>query len=260
MDERLTRYLDGEVGFSELPPRLRDEARRWHALAEEIRDLEIGAAPAGLEGRVMSEVEAGPAVGAAPAAAGADAGGSGAEAAANPVVRGLRWLVRPREVSLPPAVPLAAAAGLALWLVVGPLETGSDPAQDGRDSQAEQRSPAASIASSSAGSAASAREDAPGAASVYVEFTLEAPEASGVAVAGDFTDWEPSVRLQDRDGDGVWSGRVPLQPGIHEYMFVVDGERWITDPHAERYARDGFGNRNAVLTIAHPSDGSRGGA
>ena len=32
-------------------------------------------------------------------------------------------------------------------------------------------------------------------------------------------------------------------------MFLVDGETWITDPHAERYVEDGYGNRNAVIAI-----------
>lgn len=255
MDERLTRYLDGEAGFSELSPRLREEARRWQSLAEELRDRGIGDAPGGLEEAVMRQVLTGAAPSAATASpeaaeeeGAADAVGAG-EASANPVLRGLRWLVRPRELALPPALPLAAAAGLAIWLLAGPGTTGAGPGADGGPSPT-------AVASAGAGAGAGAA----GPARVYVEFTLEAPDAEGVAVAGDFTGWEASVRLQDRDGDGVWSGRVPLQPGIHEYMFVVDGERWITDPNAERYARDGFGNRNAVLTIALPDDGSRAGA
>lgn len=269
MDERLTRYLDGEMGFSELPPSLREEARRWQALAAEMRDRGVGATPGGLEEGVMREVLSGPPASAAGRSGGASeaAEEEGADAGpdrASPLVRGLRWLGRPREFAFPPAVPLAAAAGLVLWLLAAPFGTG--PAPGGR-AGASDGSPSSPVASSTTGAAARtdarAASDAgaapAGAARVYVEFTLEAPEAGAVAVAGDFTGWEPSVRLEDRDGDGVWSGRVPLQPGIHEYMFVVDGERWITDPHAERYSRDGFGNRNAVLTIALPSDGAGNG-
>lgn len=84
---------------------------------------------------------------------------------------------------------------------------------------------------------------------VYVQFLLEAPAATSVAVAGDFTDWEPSFVLDDPDGDGVWSGRVPVRPGVHGYMFVIDGTEWTTDPNAARYQDDGFGNRNAVLAV-----------
>lgn len=88
---------------------------------------------------------------------------------------------------------------------------------------------------------------------VYVQFALEAPGAQSVAVAGDFDGWAGSHSLEDRNGDGVWTGRVPLEPGVHAYMFLVDGATWQTDPKAERYADDGFGNRNAVLAVAAPS-------
>jgi hypothetical protein len=51
----------------------------------------------------------------------------------------------------------------------------------------------------------------------------------------------------------VWTGRVPVRPGLHAYMFLVDDTTWMTDPRAERYAEDGFGNRNAILAVATPS-------
>jgi 1,4-alpha-glucan branching enzyme len=85
---------------------------------------------------------------------------------------------------------------------------------------------------------------------VYVQFMLDAPGASSVSVAGDFSEWEPSFTLEDVDGDGVWTGRVPVQPGVHTYMFLIDGTEWRTDPRADRYRDDGFGNRNAVLAVA----------
>ena len=84
---------------------------------------------------------------------------------------------------------------------------------------------------------------------VYVQFKLEAPEAKSVAVAGDFNEWVPGVMLADPDGDGVWVGRLKLSPGVHRYMYVIDGSHWITDPYAERYTEDGFGRQNAVIAI-----------
>ena len=84
---------------------------------------------------------------------------------------------------------------------------------------------------------------------VYVQFVLEAPAATTVAVAGDFSGWEPAFALEDPDGDGVWSGRVPVRPGVHAYMFLIDETSWQTDPNAGRYQDDGFGNRNAVLAV-----------
>ena len=90
------------------------------------------------------------------------------------------------------------------------------------------------------------------AAVVYVQFVLDAPGARSVAVAGDFNGWEVSSGLTDPDGDGIWTGRVPLQPGVHEYMFVIDENEWVTDPRADRWSEDGFGNRNAVVAVPLP--------
>ena len=47
----------------------------------------------------------------------------------------------------------------------------------------------------------------------------------------------------------MWSAVVVLPAGAHEYMFVVDGERWIADPLAGRYVSDGFGRQNALLIV-----------
>ncbi len=88
---------------------------------------------------------------------------------------------------------------------------------------------------------------------ILVQFSLEAPGATTVAVAGDFSGWASDFVLEDADGDGIWTGRIPITPGLHKYMFVIDGTDWVTDPGAQRYADDGFGNRNAVLAVAPPA-------
>src|SRR5690606_32428185 len=85
---------------------------------------------------------------------------------------------------------------------------------------------------------------------VYVQFVMSAPGARSVALAGDFNEWTPSVALEDPDGDGVWTGRVALEAGVHEYMFVIDGTEWRPDPNALSYTDDGFGRRNSVLAVA----------
>ncbi|MGD2154599.1 MAG: glycogen-binding domain-containing protein [Gemmatimonadales bacterium] len=134
--------------------------------------------------------------------------------------RAFDWAVRPRTVRISPLAGLAAAAALALFVVWG---RGVPPASPG-----------------------------PEASTVYIQFALEAPGARSVAVAGDFNQWAPAVELSDLDGDGVWTGRVAVEPGVYQYMFVIDGSEWRTDPNAERYADDGFGDRNAVVVVAPP--------
>jgi hypothetical protein len=143
--------------------------------------------------------------------------------ARGPARRALDWLLRPASVRLSPLAGAFVAAALVLLFLWQPREGGPllDPAAAGPV--------------------------------VYVQFALEAPNASSVSVAGDFSDWQPAFSLEDSDGDGVWTARVPVEPGVYAYMFLVDETRWQTDPNAGRYQDDGFGNQNAVLAVGASS-------
>lgn len=87
-----------------------------------------------------------------------------------------------------------------------------------------------------------------------VQFSLRAGNdpLKSVAVVGDFNDWDPEKHLlEDDNGDGIWTATLKLEPGRYEYMFILDGQKWVPDPEAYRYVRDGFGNKNAVIEIAN---------
>jgi 1,4-alpha-glucan branching enzyme len=82
-----------------------------------------------------------------------------------------------------------------------------------------------------------------------VRFVLEARGARQVTVAGDFNGWDPArTPLEGPDLGGNFVATVPVTPGEHEYMFVVDG-RWVTDPAAAERRADGFGRENALLRL-----------
>jgi hypothetical protein len=83
-----------------------------------------------------------------------------------------------------------------------------------------------------------------------VTFELHAPDAGSVELVGSFNDWAVGeIRLDGPDATGHWAVTIPLSEGRHEYLFLVDGERWITDPKAAIHRPDGFGRSNAVLEI-----------
>jgi len=138
-----------------------------------------------------------------------------------------KWLVRPAPIRISPLASALAVGALAALIMI----------------------PARSLVSPGPGDPGPIADDTE-ASVVYVQFVLEAPGARAVSVAGDFSEWEPSYALDDPDGDGVWTGRVPVRPGVHAYMFLVDEDEWRTDPNADRFQDDGFGNRNAVLAVA----------
>jgi len=89
----------------------------------------------------------------------------------------------------------------------------------------------------------------PGTAVKTVSLSFNAPEAKAVSLAGDFNKWSIEAGAMKRKDDGTWTIAVPLKPGVYHYMFVVDGEGWVSDPQAESYRDDGFGNKNAILRI-----------
>jgi anti-sigma-K factor RskA len=84
---------------------------------------------------------------------------------------------------------------------------------------------------------------------VTVTMNLHAPEAHHVSVAGTFNKWRVDTNVLTKQENGVWTISIPLKPGEYNYMFVVDGKAWITDPNAETYSDDGFGNKNAVVRV-----------
>lgn len=82
------------------------------------------------------------------------------------------------------------------------------------------------------------------------QFVGRFPGARSVHVLGTFNDWRPgSIALQDQDHDGVWRATVVLPAGTYEYMFVVDGERWVPDHLSERLVADEFGRENSVVIV-----------
>jgi hypothetical protein len=82
---------------------------------------------------------------------------------------------------------------------------------------------------------------------VYVQFRLEA-KARQVAIAGTFTGWQPTVPLRE-SRSGVWTALVPLKPGVHDYVFVVDGTEWVPDPSAPQQVDDDFGGTNSRISL-----------
>jgi anti-sigma factor RsiW len=90
---------------------------------------------------------------------------------------------------------------------------------------------------------------------VMVRLVVLQPDARSVHAVGDFNGWDPTRTSLQQVANGTWTVTLPLPPGRYEYMFVVDGQRWVGDPSAVEETDDGFGARNAVLEVAPPPGG-----
>lgn len=153
--------------------------------------------------------------------------------------RGLaRRLMEPRTVRISPLAGLAVAAGIVAVFSVS-LSLGHGR----RDTAAPGLEGARAVVRT-----ASSRDPA---GFQEVEFVLSAPGASRVSIVGDFNEWNPAATpLRPTARDGLWSVRVPLVPGRHEYVYLVDGVRWVADPSAPPSRSDDFGEPNSVVTVA----------
>ncbi len=152
------------------------------------------------------------------------------------------WQAVTRPLITVPVRPAHALAvvllvGVAVWLT--DLSTPSD--------RATAVSEQSNVTSSVQTTTTSARQQAE---TVWTRFVYTDNEADSVAVAGDFSQWEPiPLTPHPVEGTTVWTGLVPVSRGEHEYQFVINGEKWVTDPLAPVKQDDGFGAKNAVLKL-----------
>jgi hypothetical protein len=241
MNERIHRCLDGELPLEQLTAEeLREMAELERIAADAAEGYRAIAAPdlaAGVMARLPQRAET---------SSGNDVVGAFFRDA-------LGWLWTPRPIRLRPAYGFAAAAGVsALMLWNAGAATGggfSDEAPAGSTTVTTAMAPGET------GATGVARGGAHAAGSVFVQFRLDAPDAGGVRLAGSFTGWEPEHTLHQM-APGIWSILVPLEPGVHDYVFVVDGEEWVVDPAAPA-VDDGFGGVNSRLSVLLPSGGAQ---
>lgn len=80
-------------------------------------------------------------------------------------------------------------------------------------------------------------------------FTLNAPEAKEVSLAGSFNDWNSKNMLLKKGKDNKWNRELTLKPGRYEYKFVVDGN-WISDPSNKNRVANSLGTDNSIIEIS----------
>ena len=80
-------------------------------------------------------------------------------------------------------------------------------------------------------------------------FSLRAPGATSVLLAGDFTHWQQEPIPLRQNAGGVWQTKVPLKPGTYHYRFVVDGH-WQDDPECILRVPNPFGGENMVREVS----------
>lgn len=81
-----------------------------------------------------------------------------------------------------------------------------------------------------------------------INFTLEAPTATKVMLAGDFNGWDSARTPLRKCNDRIWRKELKLKTGRYEYKFFVDGN-WQLDPKNNNRIVNSFGSENSVIEI-----------
>ncbi|MDK2970803.1 MAG: hypothetical protein PWP23_558 [Candidatus Sumerlaeota bacterium] len=81
-----------------------------------------------------------------------------------------------------------------------------------------------------------------------VTFLIYDEEATEVAIAGNFNNWQPQQLFKKPNDRGMWGARITLPPGQYAYKFIVDGE-WKADPENFWPVQDENGNMNSSFVV-----------
>jgi 1,4-alpha-glucan branching enzyme len=81
----------------------------------------------------------------------------------------------------------------------------------------------------------------------------EGIEAENVSLVGEFNDWDPSATPMKRGKGGDFQAMLELEPGrAYQFRYLVGGEHWCNDWHADAYVPNDLGEENCVVVT--PTD------
>ncbi|MFA3783708.1 alpha-amylase family glycosyl hydrolase [Melioribacteraceae bacterium 4301-Me] len=88
-----------------------------------------------------------------------------------------------------------------------------------------------------------------------VHFTFKpSKKYKSINLFGSFNGWNrQSIPMEDKEGNGIYSVSVTLEPGRYEYKFYCDGEE-LLDPKNENVVPNGIGGYNSLLVVKNPHE------
>jgi 1,4-alpha-glucan branching enzyme len=88
-------------------------------------------------------------------------------------------------------------------------------------------------------------------------FSVFCPQAEHVEIVGTFTGWHdrPVAMKKAKDGGrgGWWRATVDLEPGDHEFQYLIDRREWRPDYAAGGLRLNEFGTWVSQLTVHQPA-------
>jgi chromosome partitioning protein len=81
-----------------------------------------------------------------------------------------------------------------------------------------------------------------------VVFSVKAPQAKEVYLAGEFNDWKLDETSKMTQDNGSWTKRLSLNEGKYHYRFVIDGN-WVEDSLNPLKETNSFGTMNSLVEV-----------
>lgn len=81
-----------------------------------------------------------------------------------------------------------------------------------------------------------------------IVFSVFAPQAKEVHLAGDFNNWELGENSRMQQGNDKWIKRIKLGMGRYRYRFVVDG-RWTEDVNNPVKEENPYGEMDSLIEV-----------
>jgi len=83
-------------------------------------------------------------------------------------------------------------------------------------------------------------------------FRVFEPGVQRVEIRGSFTEWHARPIELVSCGGGWWETEIPVEPGDHEFQYLVDGARWTTDYAASGVRLSRMGTWVSLLFVPEP--------
>lgn len=78
----------------------------------------------------------------------------------------------------------------------------------------------------------------------------EGIDVKAVHLLGEFNDWDPTATPMTRSKKGIFRTTVELAPGReYPFRYLINGEHWCNDWHADAYVPSGLGGDNCLLIL-----------
>jgi 1,4-alpha-glucan branching enzyme len=82
-----------------------------------------------------------------------------------------------------------------------------------------------------------------------VTFSIAAPDATSVVVAGDFNNWSESEFELKKLKSGTFKGTVNLETEkTYQFKYIIDGQ-WANDADADGSVFNEYASENSVLKL-----------